>query len=113
MRACSSSLRGRRIESTAPRSRRKVCISLPYVSVTLTNAVSCSAKIIPRSRMPAGYGGLFRTEHVHQLRTEPQAFARGQQRFWPRAKLLGGCSSINAQMYVFLISSTLSPAYSV
>ncbi|TFK28189.1 choline dehydrogenase [Coprinopsis marcescibilis] len=57
-----------------------------------------SGASLPRSRMPAGFGGLFWSKHVHQLKTEPQTSAKGQQRFWPRAKMLGGCSSINAQM---------------
>lgn len=52
--------------------------------------------------MPAGFGGLLWSRHVHQLRTEPQDSARGKKKFWPRAKLLGGCSSINAQMCVSL-----------
>ncbi|KAF6749486.1 choline dehydrogenase, partial [Ephemerocybe angulata] len=57
-----------------------------------------SGRALPKSVTPAGFGGLLFTKHVHQLRTEPQTAARGQRRFWPRAKMLGGCSSINAQM---------------
>ncbi|ESK94011.1 putative gmc oxidoreductase [Moniliophthora roreri MCA 2997] len=53
---------------------------------------------LPLSRMPSGFGRLFRSNHVFPLYTEPQVFANGKKNFWPRAKMLGGCSSINAQM---------------
>jgi len=57
-----------------------------------------SGTSLPESVVPAGFGKLLRGKHVHQLETEPQKAARGQKMFWPRAKMLGGCSSINAQM---------------
>lgn len=57
-----------------------------------------SGTALVESRTPSMFGRLFITEHVHKLRTEPQVFARGKTNFWPRAKMLGGCSSINAQM---------------
>ncbi|KAG5646982.1 hypothetical protein DXG03_001705 [Asterophora parasitica] len=53
---------------------------------------------LPYSRTPALFGKLYSTRHVLNLSTEPQAHAKGRTHFWPRAKLLGGCSSINAQM---------------
>ncbi|KAL1739831.1 GMC oxidoreductase-domain-containing protein, partial [Schizophyllum fasciatum] len=50
-------------------------------------------------RWPATYSLLWRnSKHVHQYYTEPQPHAGGVRKFWPRAKLLGGCSSINAMM---------------
>ncbi|KAG7089330.1 hypothetical protein E1B28_011026 [Marasmius oreades] len=57
-----------------------------------------SGRALPFSRMPAGSGRLFRSNHVFPLYTVPQVFAKDKKIFWPRAKLLGGCSSINAQM---------------
>ncbi|KAH6909177.1 choline dehydrogenase [Coprinopsis sp. MPI-PUGE-AT-0042] len=69
----------------------------PSLRVLLLEA-GVSGKSLRESVAPAGYGGLFWGKHVHQLRTEPQLAAGGKTNFWPRAKMLGGCSSINAQM---------------
>ncbi|KAJ6507877.1 hypothetical protein C8R47DRAFT_1208899 [Mycena vitilis] len=67
----------------------------PSIRVLLLEA---GGSALLESRIPSGYGQLFRTKHVYPFRTEPQVHAKGQQRFFPRAKMLGGCSSINAQM---------------
>ncbi|KAJ7476147.1 hypothetical protein FB451DRAFT_1245968 [Mycena latifolia] len=69
----------------------------PTIRVLLLEAGG-SGRALPESRIPSGFGALFWTKHVYGFRTEPQVHAKGQQRFFPRAKLLGGCSSINAQM---------------
>ncbi|KAF7312587.1 hypothetical protein MIND_00272800 [Mycena indigotica] len=69
----------------------------PNISVLLLEAGG-SGSALPLSRVPSGFGQLFWTKHVFGFRTEPQVHAKGQQRFFPRAKMLGGCSSINAQM---------------
>ncbi|KAF9260087.1 alcohol oxidase [Marasmius fiardii PR-910] len=69
----------------------------PSIKVLLLEAGG-SGRALPSSRMPAGSGQLFRSNHVFQLYTVPQVFAKNQKVFWPRAKMLGGCSSINAQM---------------
>ncbi|KAJ7066868.1 hypothetical protein B0H15DRAFT_794219 [Mycena belliarum] len=57
-----------------------------------------SGRALPLTRIPSGYGSLFWSKHTYGFRTEPQVHAKGQQRTFPRAKMLGGCSSINAQM---------------
>ncbi|TFK33230.1 GMC oxidoreductase-domain-containing protein, partial [Crucibulum laeve] len=69
----------------------------PNIKVLLLEAGG-SGTALRFSRTPALFGRLFRSKYVHALKTEPQAAALGKQNFWPRAKLLGGCSSINAQM---------------
>ncbi|KAF9560512.1 alcohol oxidase [Agrocybe pediades] len=70
----------------------------PNIRVLLLEAGG-SGKVLPESSTPAGFGRLlFNPKHVHPLKTEPQTSAGGKQNFWPRAKMLGGCSSINAQM---------------
>ncbi|EDR08397.1 uncharacterized protein LACBIDRAFT_296999 [Laccaria bicolor S238N-H82] len=69
----------------------------PNIRVLLLEAGG-SGRALSDSRTPIGYGGLFFTKHVYPFRTEPQAAANGKEKFWPRAKMLGGCSSINAQM---------------
>ncbi len=59
----------------------------------------------PRDRhlmvtVPAGFSKLFRTERDWSYATVPQARMGGRELYWPRGKMLGGCSSINAQMWV-------------
>ncbi|KAH8827284.1 hypothetical protein DL96DRAFT_1816286 [Flagelloscypha sp. PMI_526] len=51
------------------------------------------------TRVPAFLTYLLRnTTHIWQFYTEPQSDLDNTKRFWPRAKLLGGCSNINALM---------------
>ncbi|KAJ7745693.1 hypothetical protein B0H16DRAFT_1557877 [Mycena metata] len=69
----------------------------PSIRVLLLEAGG-SGRALMESRVPSAFGQLFWTKHVYGFRTEPQVNAKGQQRWFPRAKLLGGCSSINAQM---------------
>ncbi|KAF9560497.1 alcohol oxidase [Agrocybe pediades] len=58
-----------------------------------------SGRALSESRIPAAFTKLYRLpEHVHNFWTEAQEFAKGKKKFWPRARMLGGCSSINAQM---------------
>lgn len=52
-------------------------------------------------QMPLGYGKLFYDPRVNWMyRTEPDPGLAGQRDFWPRGKLLGGSSSINAMVYI-------------
>ena len=51
-------------------------------------------------RMPAAFSKLFRTSADWDYRTEPQAELGGRRLYWPRGKVLGGSSSINAMIYV-------------
>ncbi|KAF7374613.1 hypothetical protein MSAN_00345900 [Mycena sanguinolenta] len=69
----------------------------PSIRVLLLEAGGSGSALV-ESRIPSGFGMLYATKHVYGFRTEPQVHAKGQKRFFPRAKLLGGCSSINAQM---------------
>ncbi len=51
-------------------------------------------------QMPLGYGKLFYDPAVNWLyRTEPDPGLAGQRDHWPRGKVLGGSSSINAMVY--------------
>lgn len=51
--------------------------------------------------MPMGYGKLFYNPVVNWLyATEPDPGLNGQRDHWPRGKILGGSSSINAMVYV-------------
>lgn len=50
--------------------------------------------------IPAGFSKLFRSEMDWDYDTEPQAELAGRRIFWPRGKMLGGSSSMNAMMWV-------------
>ncbi len=52
-------------------------------------------------QMPLGYGKLFYDPAVNWCyQTEPDPGLAGQRDFWPRGKILGGSSSINAMVYI-------------
>jgi choline dehydrogenase-like flavoprotein len=50
--------------------------------------------------IPAAFAKLFRTERDWDYLTEPQKELGGRQIYWPRGKMLGGSSSMNAMMWV-------------
>jgi len=51
--------------------------------------------------MPLGYGKLFYDPAVNWCyRTEPDPGLAGQRDFWPRGKVVGGSSSINAMVWI-------------
>ncbi|KAF8599117.1 GMC oxidoreductase [Ceratobasidium sp. AG-I] len=52
------------------------------------------------SRIPLTFGKLFKTDSDWAYSTQPQPKLAGRSLFWPRGKMLGGCSSINAMMYI-------------
>ncbi len=52
------------------------------------------------SRMPIGYGRTFYEPRVNWMyETEPVEGLAGRLSYWPRGKVLGGSSSINAMVY--------------
>lgn len=54
----------------------------------------------PFIHIPAAFSRLFKTAVDWQLFTERQAHLNHRQLYWPRGKVLGGSSSINAMIYV-------------
>jgi len=55
----------------------------------------------PFIHMPAGLARLVNNRRINwNLETEPQAALHGRRLWWPRGKVLGGSSSINAMCYV-------------
>ncbi|KAI6108023.1 hypothetical protein F5141DRAFT_1215776 [Pisolithus sp. B1] len=69
----------------------------PRIRVLLIEAGS-SGKALVESRIPSAYKHLVRATHDYKLSTLPQPHAGNQKIYWPRARLLGGCSSMNAMM---------------
>ena len=51
-------------------------------------------------RAPAALNRLFQTAYDWNYRTVPQHRAGGRTVYWPRGKVLGGSSSINAMIYI-------------
>ncbi|GAA5941256.1 hypothetical protein JCM1841_003612 [Sporobolomyces salmonicolor] len=70
----------------------------PSVSVLLIEAGESDQKQL-MSRIPAGWGNLWKTPAEWNFETVPQTHCDGRQLYQPRGKMLGGCSSINAQCY--------------
>jgi len=57
--------------------------------------------INPFIHIPAGLASLSNNKHVNwAYETEPQARLNQRRMFWPRGKVLGGSSSINAMIYI-------------
>ncbi len=52
-----------------------------------------------RIHTPALYTSLFESRWDHNLVTVPQSSLRGREIPWPRGKMLGGCSGMNAMIY--------------
>ena len=52
------------------------------------------------AHIPAAFSKLFRTEVDWDYLTEPQPGLRDRSIYWPRGKMLGGSSSMNAMMWV-------------
>ncbi|HYL03859.1 MAG TPA: GMC family oxidoreductase N-terminal domain-containing protein [Steroidobacteraceae bacterium] len=55
----------------------------------------------PWIRVPIGYGRTFNDRRYNWMyEAEPDAALGGRRQFWPRGKVLGGSSSINAMVFV-------------
>ncbi len=50
--------------------------------------------------MPAAFPNLFKTKWDWNYTTEPQKGLANRGAYWPRMKALGGCSSMNAMIYI-------------
>ncbi|SDI81083.1 choline dehydrogenase [Frankineae bacterium MT45] len=51
-------------------------------------------------KMPAAFSALFKTKWDWQYYTADQKQLNGRRAYWPRMKALGGCSSMNAMIYI-------------
>jgi choline dehydrogenase len=70
----------------------------PAVSVTLLEAGGRDTN--RNIGIPAAFGELFRTVDDWDFATEPEPGCDDRAMYWPRGKVLGGCSSINAMIYI-------------
>src|SRR5215467_9715026 len=50
--------------------------------------------------IPAAFSKLFKTAYDWEYYTEEQPHLHDRKLYWPRGKVLGGSSSINAMMYI-------------
>src|SRR5947207_3704466 len=70
----------------------------PAVDVLLFEA---GGKKLPREvGIPAAFSKLFRTDVDWKYATEPEEQLAGRSIYWPRGKMLGGSSSMNAMMAI-------------
>ncbi|GLW08004.1 putative GMC-type oxidoreductase [Microtetraspora sp. NBRC 13810] len=70
----------------------------PAVSVALVEAGGRDDGL--EVRIPAAFKKLFKTARDWDFHTAKQAEMFGRRLYWPRGKMLGGSSSMNAQMWV-------------
>ncbi|TDL19866.1 GMC oxidoreductase [Rickenella mellea] len=70
----------------------------PSVSVLLLEAGSTNEGHL-LSRIPLGWGKIFKTSIDWNYKTTPQSTLNNREIYWPRGKILGGTSSINALVY--------------
>ncbi|AXT83896.1 choline dehydrogenase [Aeromicrobium sp. A1-2] len=70
----------------------------PQVSVLLLEAGPADDDEM--IHMPLGFSTLFKTKWDWNYETTPQKHLGGRRAYWPRMKALGGCSSMNAMIYI-------------
>ena len=54
----------------------------------------------PEIQIPAAFPALFKSAHDWDLLGEPEPGLGGRRLYLPRGRMLGGCSSINAMIYI-------------
>ncbi|KAI0364580.1 GMC oxidoreductase [Pilatotrama ljubarskyi] len=69
----------------------------PYVSVLLLEAGNKWGRLL--TRMPMGFPKLFRSSVDWKYETTPQTALLDRPIYWPKGRILGGSSSINAMIY--------------
>jgi len=71
----------------------------PSLKVLLLEAGPSDGSL--KIKVPLGYGSLFYDQKFNwKYETEPEAELNGRRMYWPRGKVLGGSSAINAMVYV-------------
>src|SRR6185312_8624312 len=75
----------------------------PRASVVLLEAGGSNRKL--EVYLPAAFSRLFKTPVDWAYYTEPEPELGGRRLFWPRGKMLGGSSSMNAMIYIRGVAS--------
>jgi choline dehydrogenase-like flavoprotein len=70
----------------------------PSVSVLLLEAGPQARR--PELHIPAAYPQLFKSRFDWDYTTEPEPALDGRRVYWPRGRVLGGCSAMNAMIYM-------------
>ncbi len=70
----------------------------PSVTVALLEAGGADSD--DEIHIPAAFGALFKGRRDWDFSTEPEPSFGGRRAYLPRAKMLGGCSSMNAMVYI-------------
>ncbi len=70
----------------------------PQTSVLLLEAGGPDKK--QEIHIPAAFSKLFKTPYDWEYYTEEEPLMAGRKMYWPRGKVLGGSSSINAMIYI-------------
>ena len=70
----------------------------PSVSVLLLEAGDRDTA--PEIGVPAAFSKLYKTRYDWDYATEPEDGCDGRSMYWPRGKVLGGSSAINAMIYI-------------
>jgi choline dehydrogenase len=70
----------------------------PTVNVALIEAGGADTD--DEIHIPAAFGALFKGRRDWDFSTEPEPSFKGRRAYLPRAKMLGGCSSMNAMVYI-------------
>ena len=70
----------------------------PRVTVLLLEAGGDSD--VDEVNIPAAFASLFKTRWDWNYSTSPQKQLHGRRAYWPRMKALGGCSAMNAMIYI-------------
>jgi choline dehydrogenase len=70
----------------------------PRTTVTLLEAGGSDRKL--HVALPAAFSKLFKTDADWAYSTEPEAKLDDRRLFWPRGRMLGGSSSMNAMIYI-------------
>ncbi|MEA2168845.1 MAG: choline dehydrogenase [Solirubrobacteraceae bacterium] len=70
----------------------------PSVTVALLEAGGADTD--DEVHIPAAFGALFKGRRDWDMSTEPEPALGGRRAYLPRAKMLGGCSSMNAMVYI-------------
>ena len=70
----------------------------PDIRVALVEAGG--ADTADEIHIPAAFGSLFKSEWDWDLDSEPEPELGGRRAYLPRGKMLGGCSSMNAMIYI-------------